>query len=59
MRQKLQDENPQKVESTELLRTSQSWDGVELPDYFHVVQNWCLSSMCSLLVRNWAGIITP
>lgn len=31
---KAQDENPQKVESTELLRTSQSWDGVELPDYF-------------------------
>ena len=23
-----------KVESTELIRTSQSWDGVELPDYF-------------------------
>ena len=23
----------QKVESTELIRTSQSWDGVELPDY--------------------------
>jgi quercetin dioxygenase-like cupin family protein len=28
-------DNPvQKVESTELIRTSQSWDGVELPDYF-------------------------
>lgn len=25
---------PQQVESTELLRTSQSWDGAELPDYF-------------------------
>ena len=24
---------PTKVESTELIRTSQSWDGVELPDY--------------------------
>ena len=24
----------QKVEATELIRTSQSWDGVELPDYF-------------------------
>lgn len=24
---------PQKVESTELIRTSKSWDGVELPDY--------------------------
>ena len=24
----------QKVVSTELIRTSQSWDGVELPDYF-------------------------
>ena len=24
---------PQKVVSTELIRTSQSWDGVELPDY--------------------------
>jgi len=24
---------PTKVESTELVRTSQSWDGVELPDY--------------------------
>ena len=24
----------QKVESTELIRTSQSWDGVDLPDYF-------------------------
>ena len=23
-----------KVETTELIRTSQSWDGVELPDYF-------------------------
>ena len=23
-----------KVVSTELIRTSQSWDGVELPDYF-------------------------
>ena len=36
---KAQPENPvteqteQKVESTELIRTSQSWDGVELPDY--------------------------
>lgn len=30
-----QEDNPvQKVESTELIRTSQSWDGVELPDYF-------------------------
>ena len=29
-----QEENPApKVESTELIRTSQSWDGVELPDY--------------------------
>ena len=27
-------EQPAKVESTELIRTSQSWDGVELPDYF-------------------------
>ncbi len=28
-------DNPvQKVETTELIRTSQSWDGVELPDYF-------------------------
>ena len=25
---------PQEVVSTELIRTSQSWDGVELPDYF-------------------------
>ncbi len=23
------------VQVTELIRTSQSWDGVELPDYFH------------------------
>ena len=28
-----QDSQPQ-VQSTELIRTSQSWDGVELPDYF-------------------------
>ncbi len=28
------DNHAQKVESTELIRTSQSWDGVELPDYF-------------------------
>lgn len=28
-------DNPvHKVETTELIRTSQSWDGVELPDYF-------------------------
>ena len=27
-------EQPQQVETTELIRTSQSWDGVELPDYF-------------------------
>jgi len=26
-------EQPQQVVSTELIRTSQSWDGVELPDY--------------------------
>ena len=25
---------PQQVQTTELIRTSQSWDGVELPDYF-------------------------
>ena len=32
---KTQEDNPaQKVVSTELIRTSQSWDGVELPDYF-------------------------
>ena len=31
---KAQEDNPvQQVESTELIRTSQSWDGVELPDY--------------------------
>ena len=29
------EDNPeQQVQSTELIRTSQSWDGVELPDYF-------------------------
>jgi len=28
-----QDEAAQEVQSTELIRTSQSWDGVELPDY--------------------------
>ena len=27
------EESAPKVESTELIRTSQSWDGVELPDY--------------------------
>ena len=30
-----QEDNPASaVKSTELIRTSQSWDGVELPDYF-------------------------
>ena len=29
-----EDVSAPKVESTELIRTSQSWDGVELPDYF-------------------------
>ena len=30
-----QEDNPApQVESTELIRTSQSWDGVDLPDYF-------------------------
>ena len=30
-----QEDNPApKVESTELIRTSKSWDGVDLPDYF-------------------------
>ena len=28
-----EDDNTQNVVSTELIRTSQSWDGVELPDY--------------------------
>ena len=28
-----EDDTSPKVESTELIRTSQSWDGVELPDY--------------------------
>ncbi len=29
------EDNPvQQVQTTELVRTSQSWDGVELPDYF-------------------------
>ena len=29
-----QEDNPvQKVETTELIRTDKSWDGVELPDY--------------------------
>lgn len=32
---KAQNEAPEaSVQSTELIRTSQSWDGVELPDYF-------------------------
>ena len=32
-----QEDNPApQVVSTELIRTSQSWDGVELPDYFLV-----------------------
>ena len=30
---KTETETPTKVENTELIRTSQSWDGVELPDY--------------------------
>lgn len=29
----VKDNVPQQVQSTELFRTSQSWDGVELPDY--------------------------
>ena len=29
-----QEDTVQQVQSTELIRTSQSWDGVELPDYF-------------------------
>jgi len=29
-----EDDAAQQVVSTELIRTSQSWDGVELPDYF-------------------------
>ena len=32
--QQTEEQIVQKVESTELIRTSQSWDGVELPDYF-------------------------
>ena len=33
-----QEDNPApQVVSTELIRTSQSWDGVELPDYFELV----------------------
>lgn len=28
------EDSPQQVTSEELIRTSQSWDGVELPDYF-------------------------
>ena len=35
-----QEDNPApQVVSTELIRTSQSWDGVELPDYFPAVQH--------------------
>ncbi len=30
----VQEDTVQQVQSTELIRTSQSWDGVELPDYF-------------------------
>ena len=30
---KAQDDSSTKVKTTELVRTSQSWDGVELPDY--------------------------
>ena len=30
---KTETETPTKVENTELIRTSKSWDGVELPDY--------------------------
>ena len=29
----LNDKPPQAVQATELIRTSQSWDGVKLPDY--------------------------
>ena len=32
--QQTEEQTVQKVEFTELIRTSQSWDGVELPDYF-------------------------
>ena len=31
---KAKTDDVQQVESVELIRTSQSWDGVELPDYF-------------------------
>ena len=35
MKDKAQEDNTiTEVQSTELIRTSQSWDGVELPDYF-------------------------
>ena len=47
-----------KVEANELIRTSQSWDGVELPDYLQGRPE-LVSVKYSPQARNWVGIIIP
>ena len=52
-------EKVEKVENTELIRTSQSWDGVELPDYFKGRPELVAVKYVFPAARNWVGIITP
>ena len=55
-----QNEEPaQQVKSEELIRTSQSWDGVELPDYLKGRPELVAVKYEFPPDRNWAGTTIP
>ena len=49
----------QQVQKTELIRTSQSWDGVELPDYFQGRPELVAMKYVFPPDRSWVGTTTP
>ena len=54
-----QEDNPApQVVSTELIRTSQSWDGVELPDYFEGRPE-LVAVKYALIAIDGGGEVTP
>jgi len=53
-----QDDSAQQVQSSELIRTSQSWDGVELPDYLQGRPE-LVAVKYVFPAGRWAGTITP
>lgn len=52
-------ETTEQVETTELIRTSQSWEGAQLPDYLQGRPELVVANTSSPPDKNWAGTTIP